>query len=250
MGRICSIPAQSAGHGLYDDPMTRAVLFDLDETLLDRTNSVTAFLVDQHARFAEQLGHATAARWCERFLVLDARGSVSKAVVYATLLEEFKGDSTVAVELLQDYRGRCPFYARAFDGMAETLSYLRSCGVRIGIVTNGETEFQSRHIEALGLFALVDTVLISEREGLRKPDRALFERAAARLGVAPADCLFVGDNPVADILGAAASGMRTAWFSPTGEWPAHLPAMPDIAIRALPEVIAVIERSRALALPG
>jgi putative hydrolase of the HAD superfamily len=224
--------------------MIHAVLFDLDETLLDRTSSVTAFVADQQRRFAARLGHATAGSWCERFLFLDARGSVSKSVVYATLLAEFEGDLTVAHELLQDYRGRCALYALPFEGMAQTLNHLRSSGVPLGIVTNGETEFQTRHIEALGLSGCLDAVLISEQEGLRKPDRALFERAAARLRVAPTDCLFIGDNPTADILGAAAAGMHTAWFSPTAAWPPHLPAMPGTAIRAVPEVIALVERSR------
>jgi putative hydrolase of the HAD superfamily len=79
--------------------------------------------------------------------------------------------------------------------MAKTLSDLRDRSLRLGIVTNGETAFQRRHIEALGLDRLVDAVLISQSEGLRKPDPVLFGRAAAKLGVTAADCVFVGDNP-------------------------------------------------------
>jgi len=219
----------------------RAILFDLDETLLDRTNSVAAFVSDQHTRFAGRLGESDAQQWCARFLVLDARGSVAKSVVYTCLLEEFGGTPGLAEDLVRDYRASRALYARSFDGMVETLESLRSSGLRLGIITNGETEFQSRTIEALGLTAWIDTVLISEQEGLRKPDRALFVRAAAKLGVAPSECIFVGDNPVADVLGAAAAGMRTAWFSPDLAWPSHLPAMPGVAIKALPEVVAIVE---------
>jgi putative hydrolase of the HAD superfamily len=227
--------------------MIRAILFDLDETLLDRTNSVAAFVSDQHTRFAEWLGEIDALQWCARFLVLDARGSVAKSVVYARLLEEFGGAPGLDEDLLQDYRAHCALHARSFSGMADTQDSLRSSGLRLGIITNGETQFQSRHIEAVGLAAWIDAVLISEQEGLRKPDRTLFERAAERLGVVPADCLFVGDNPVADVLGAAAAGMRTAWFSPHETWPLHLPAMPGVVIKTLPEMGKIVEGSKAAA---
>ena len=125
----------------------------------------------------------------------------------------------------------------AFPAWRSTLTGLRARGLRLGIVTNGETEFQRRHVEALGLDRLVDAVLISQAEGLRKPDAALFLRAANRLGAEPAGCLFVGDNPAVDILGAHAAGMRTVWFRDGALWPGCLPPMPGVAIDALPELL-------------
>ncbi len=221
-------------------PMISAVLFDLDETLLDRTTSLVSFLADQHSRFMNRLGCAPFGVWRDRFLVLDARGRTHKSVVYPALLDEFGGDPKAAGELLDDYRERCCQHARGFPGMAEVLGVLRSRGLRLGIVTNGETAFQMCHVEALGLVALVDAVLISEAEGLRKPDAALFLRAADRLGVNPAHCLFVGDNPEVDILGACAAGMWTAWFCYGANWPDHLPPMPDTRIEALSQVLNLI----------
>jgi putative hydrolase of the HAD superfamily len=117
--------------------------------------------------------------------------------------------------------------------MAVVLAELRSKGFKVGIVTNGETDFQTRHINALGLADLVDTILISESEGVRKPEREIFTHAALRLGVDPEGCIFVGDNPAADILGAHAAGMRTVWLSHGGEWPANLPSVADISIANL-----------------
>jgi putative hydrolase of the HAD superfamily len=121
--------------------------------------------------------------------------------------------------------------------MAETLGALRARGLKLGIITNGETEFQGRHIAALGLAALVDTVLVSQTEGLRKPDAAIFRLAADRLGVTPDQCLFVGDNPAADILGAHAAGMRTAWFSGDASWPEDIAPMPGAMIGTLSELL-------------
>lgn len=217
--------------------MISAVLFDLDETLLDRTTSLLAFLGDQHSRFAAGLGSGSFEAWRDRFLELDARGHVHKAVVYPSLLAEFHGDASLAETLLFDYRTRCSLFACPFDGMVSTLMLLRAKGLRLGIVTNGETEFQARHVEALGLDSLMDGVLMSQTEGFRKPDAALFRRAADRLGVELVNCLFVGDNPVADILGAAAAGMATAWFRCGQEWPPDLPPIPGFIIDRLPDVL-------------
>lgn len=219
--------------------MIDAVLFDLDETLLDRTKSLRAFLRDQFERHADYLGQVQLDEWCARFLVLDRRGHVDKSVVYPNLLAEFGGRAEHAEILLADYRARCAHFAQPFDGMGAVLEELRARGLAIGIVTNGETEFQSKHVEALELHGLVDAVLISEQEGLRKPDAALFLRAATVCGTEPSRCLFVGDNPVADVLGAHAAGMSTAWFHGTTEWPTDAPSNPGASIGHLSQVLAL-----------
>jgi putative hydrolase of the HAD superfamily len=220
--------------------MIAAVLFDLDETLLDRTNSLMAFLADQHRRCSESLGRPPFEAWRDRFLALDDRGHVHKSVVYRTILSEFGGAPDAADALLDDYYERCCRHAQAMPGMAETLDGLRARGMRLAIVTNGETAFQTRHVHALGLVERVDAVLISEAEGLRKPDAALFLRAAERLGVPAADCLFVGDNPTADILGAHEAGMQTAWLRSRSPWPADLAPPPGVVIDALPQLLELV----------
>jgi putative hydrolase of the HAD superfamily len=145
--------------------------------------------------------------------------------------------------MLIDYQENCCRYAMPFPGMTETLATLRAGGLALGLVTNGEAVFQSRYIEALGLRERVDAILISEIEGIRKPDRELFLRAAKRLDAAPANCLFVGDNPTADILGAHAAGMATAWFRSGMEWPADQEAPPGSVIDTLPEVLNLTRKA-------
>ncbi|MEJ1931626.1 HAD family hydrolase [Nostoc sp. NIES-2111] len=220
--------------------MIAAVLFDLDETLLDRTGSLRAFLADQHARFGAALGAADVATWTAQFLALDARGHRPKAEVYPEILRTFGGRPDAAGRLLADYETNCCRHARSFDGMADTLAALRARGLRLGIVTNGEGGFQRRHVAALGLEPRVDAVLVSAEEGLRKPDAALFRRAADRLGAAPGACLFVGDNPSADVLGASAAGMRPVWFRCGQAWPDDLPPNPGPTIDRLAEVLALV----------
>ena len=223
----------------YGRAMIEAVLFDLDQTLFDRKSSLDAFLRDQWEQFSSGLGDAPMDAWRSRFLVLDNQGLVPKSKVYPQILADFGGDPAISDALLTDFYARSCEFARGFPGMEMTLVALRASGLKVGIVTNGETDFQSRNIVALGLNDLVDEVLISQSEGLRKPDRLMFLRAAERLGVEVSNCLFVGDNPVADILGASAAGMRTAWFYPGLEWPGDIAPMPGAKIDALTEVLVL-----------
>ena len=82
--------------------------------------------------------------WRSRFLALDQNGHVHKSIVYPAILAEFGGDAGAAAELLEDYRLRSCEHARGFPGMARTLQALRGKGLKLGIVTNGETEFQTQ----------------------------------------------------------------------------------------------------------
>ena len=62
--------------------------------------------------------------------------------------------------------------------------------------------------------ALTHFIIVSEEQGYAKPDQRIYQDAMSALGLAsPGDVLFVGDNPVTDIDGARAFGMRTAWVS-------------------------------------
>ncbi|NYI41703.1 HAD family hydrolase [Demequina lutea] len=99
---------------------------------------------------------------------------------------------------------------RAFPDAAPVLTSLRMQGFRIGVLTNGGEEQQVAKLRTVGLYDLVDTVCTSEAIGVHKPDARAFEALASRLGVAPSQCFFVGDNPDHDVAGARAAGMPAA----------------------------------------
>ena len=79
--------------------MVGAVLFDLDETLLDRTTSLRTFLADHYDRYDARLGDGSFDVWCDRFLTLDARGQAHKSLVYPIILAEFGGDASATAAL-------------------------------------------------------------------------------------------------------------------------------------------------------
>jgi len=216
-------------------------MFDLDETLFDRSSSLRIFIQQQFLRIA--IGRfRNFNELADRFLQLDNRGRVSKRDVYRTIVDEIgSSNEHLAGDLFDDYEVNAWRYARPFEDTRDTLLWLRNAGIKTAIVSNGQTHIQLRTLLALNLDRLVDTYLISEQEGCRKPDAAIFLKAAERLSVKVEDCLFVGDSPEADILGARSVGMRTVWFPNGAEWPHAYSFEPSATISRLQELRPIIE---------
>jgi putative hydrolase of the HAD superfamily len=96
---------------------------------------------------------------------------------------------------------------------------------------------QQAKLSALALASAFDAVLISEAEGLSKPDPAIFHRALERLGVAPGHAVFVGDHPDFDVAGARAAGLRAVWRPGSLARP---PVAADAAIEHLGDLLDLL----------
>jgi len=189
----------------------KAVLFDLDGTLLDRDRSLKQFVEVQYDRLADDLGHVQKASYVARFIELDCRGQVWKDKVYQTLVEEFDLSGVTWQMLLEDYITEFQRHCIPFRGMVVMLNELKQRNYLLAVVTNGRSEFQRRSISGLGIQNDLDVVLVSEEEQIRKPQVEIFQRAVNRLAVRASESVFVGDNPEADITGAKNAGMKTIW---------------------------------------
>lgn len=219
--------------------MIDAVLFDLDGTLLDRDASVLAFARDQHRRLRHALGHIPRSAYVERFVALDARGAVWKDEVYRQLVEEFAIMHTTPEALLANYLARFRDHCVPCPNLHATLRQLRADGLALGIISNGRGELQLATIRALGIEPYLSVISISELEGLRKPDPAIFQRAVERLGTRADRAVFVGDHPLSDVAGARSAGLRAVWKRDP-LWPP--PAQADAIIDDLGDLPNLIRR--------
>ncbi|TXR95304.1 HAD family hydrolase [Bacillus sp. SH7-1] len=191
--------------------MIRAVLFDLDGTLLDRRQSLEQFIHDQYNRFTSHLMNIEKFEYCSRFLELDNNGYTWKDKVYATLLSEYNITTLTPEQLLHDYITNFQHHCIPFQNMHELLQRLTQQNIKIGIITNGFTDFQMNNLCALNIHTYTNTILVSEAEGIKKPHPEIFERALKKLDVKAAECLYVGDHPENDVLGSEQAGILGVW---------------------------------------
>lgn len=191
--------------------MIKAVLFDLDGTLLDRDESVKKFIDCQYDRLKHFVGHIPRENYSKRFIELDQRGYVWKDKVYQQLIKEFAITGISWEELLQDYMAEFKNHCVPFPNLITTLEKLISLDIRLGMITNGWGNFQLDNIKALGIEKYFDTILISEWEGLKKPDPEIFRRALKQLNVPAQQTIFIGDHPQNDIKAAQYAGLIAVW---------------------------------------
>ncbi|MEC1520718.1 HAD family hydrolase [Neobacillus niacini] len=191
--------------------MIKAVLFDLDGTLLNRDESVKKFIHNQYDRLNRIVGHIPRETYIKRFIDLDQRGYVWKDKVYQQLVEEFQLTGMTWEELLQDYLSEFKNHCVPFPNLISTLEKLKSLNLRVGMITNGRGQFQLDNIKALGIEKYFDTILISEWEGIKKPDPEIFKRSLKQLNVSAQQSMFVGDHPENDVKAAQNVGMKGVW---------------------------------------
>ncbi|CAM5214268.1 Phosphoglycolate phosphatase [Ureibacillus acetophenoni] len=218
--------------------MIKAVLFDLDGTLLNRDESVKLFIENQYNRLIEFLSHIPKEMYVSRFIELDSRGYVWKDKVYEQLVDEFKITEITWEKLLQDYLSEFKNNCVPFPNLINMLEELKSNNLVLGMITNGYGQFQMDNIKALVIDKYFETILISEWEGIKKPSPQIFIRAIEKLNVLPKESLFVGDHPVNDVKAAQNVGMKGVWKRDT-QWD---DVEADFTINDLSEIPLIINK--------
>jgi len=215
------------------------VLFDLDETLLDRAASIAIYGRQFLSDFIKSILEPPEA-FLESFLRLDGNGYTPREEFFRVLAAHIGADRLDAGRIAAHFAEHAWTKPVLMSGAVDLLSRLKAAGVPIGIVTNGGSRNQRRKISNTGLDQFVDEVFISEECGVRKPDPEIFLSALERLRVPAERGWFVGDNPLADVVGAHRVGCRTIWLRRSLPWPDEHPACFTAAIDTLNEAIAVM----------
>lgn len=242
-----------------------AVIFDLFDTLVDLTlEDLPSFEVGGRTRRGTGLrlhravaGHSDVG--LEDFLA--ALAGVDRELrepAYAAgrelrCIERFQAlvdrlgidDGELAGELTRIHMGALRAQARILPHHPGVLAGLRRY-VRLGLCSNfNHSPTARRVLDDAGLAGHLDAVVISEDVGLRKPRPEVFRAALTQLGVDASEALHVGDRLDADVDGAAAAGIRTAWIS--RRWPdpdqrlaRHEGAVPDFVVRDLAELEPIV----------
>jgi phosphoglycolate phosphatase len=188
------------------DPAPRAVLFDLDGTLVDSAPDLVAAVESLCVELGAPAPDAAAVR-----VVVSAGGR-------AMLRTGLPGADDVMIDqwlprFLDIYSAAMTVHTRLYDGMAEVLARLESHGVAWGIVTNKPGWLARPMLEQMDFHRGCAALVTGDCLAVRKPDPAPILYACELAGVAPADVVMVGDD-LRDVQAGRAAGTRTiaaAW---------------------------------------
>ncbi len=181
----------------------RAVLFDMDGTLLD---TAPDFIAICQAMRAERDLPPIADK-----LIRDEISGGARAMVAVTFSmdPESPGFEALRLEFLERYQHNCAVHTRLFDGMAELLADIEKAHLIWGVVTNKPVRFAQPIMERLGLAERSALLICPDHVTRSKPDPEPLTLACKMLDLDPASVLYVGDD-LRDIESGRDAGTKTA----------------------------------------
>jgi putative hydrolase of the HAD superfamily len=224
---------------LKNMPLLRAVLFDLDETLTDRGRSIERFAAEFCRRFGEDLEPCGVHEIGQCIHAGDGGGYATREEFANHLQSSLRWRRVPSVQqLIAFWRDRFPRCNVERSGVTPTLQTLHHRGLKLGIISNGSISSQYTKLDVMGIRSLFSVILISEEVGIKKPDGRIFQMALDKLELLPSEAIFVGDNPVLDVAGSRAVGLRGVWLNCRGDEPPTDIACPE-RITSFEQVIGI-----------
>jgi len=220
------------------------VFFDLDNTLWDfKTNTREAFneifnAFGLHERipdfncFLRIYEKNNEHMWLEYRNGNIKKDHLRKERMRLTFKEMGIDDPELSNKVGECYINTAPQKAYLFAGVLDTLQYLHQ-KYKLYILTNGFTEVQLRKIKNTGIQPYFDKIFMAEVIGYQKPDKRFFEYAIKSVHAHKIECLMIGDDLEADIIGANNAGIDQVFFNLTGQ---SYHFKPTWEIRAIPEL--------------
>ncbi len=187
-----------------DLPLPRAMLFDLDGTLVDSLPDLATST--NHLRRAFDLPpvtDSTVRGWIGDGALWLMRRALAERGDFAPLAER------ATAVFANHHAKQCTQLVRPYPGVERCLDRWRAAGCRLGCVTNKPGRFATAILDHLGLAPRLSTAVFGDTLPTKKPDAAPVRHALAELEVDAADALLVGDG-VQDLRAGRAAGVRTA----------------------------------------
>lgn len=242
--------------------MLRAVLFDMDDTLLDWSRREGTWLetVQNHLRpvhtYLENEGHAVPDLTAMSRAYGDVMRMVWEAVgppdwlcpsqidVLGGMLRGVNLDpARLDMARVERQFGWGPIPGvRLYNDSLPVLKTLRDAKIKTGLITNAVMPMWMRdgELEQLGVLDYLDVRLTAGDVGRLKPHPLPFQTALKRLKIKPEQAVFVGDRVQDDIAGAQAAGMRAIWIKrkPDSSNGAYTP---DAVIETLTDLLDTLD---------
>jgi putative hydrolase of the HAD superfamily len=235
------------------DDLPKAILLDLDDTILDFSAGAGRCWQRVCERFAPRFeGLKPAALlaaieerrlwfWADperhRRGRLDL-GRARREIVAAALSQLNVAAPTLGDEVADTYALEREESIEPMPGAIDALHRLRRQGMRLALITNGTAQAQRRKIDRFDLGGLFGCIVIEGEFGVGKPDERVYLYAMEQLGVQPEDAWMVGDHLEWDVRAPQRLGISGIWLDYAGQGlPKDNQVCPDRIIRSLSELV-------------
>jgi putative hydrolase of the HAD superfamily len=259
---VTPFPGTGTGPASGEEPQRiRAVLLDIDDTLVDTRSSFAAALRQVQVTWLPHLDDAGAgevlARWVNdpgghfrTYIRGECDFSTQRRLRADDLHAAFGGPALDDADFAAWERCYDDAFRSAWapcDDAVALLDSLAVAGLPLGAVTNAGTGYQRAKLALLGLLDRLPVVIGVDVLGRGKPAPEVFALACRRLGVAAAECAFVGDELDIDARGARDAGLLGIWLDRhgTGRTPDDVPVA-----RTLADVPSLLGLPCVPGLPG
>jgi putative hydrolase of the HAD superfamily len=238
--------------------LPKAILFDLDDTLISAYNRpdlawhtiAQEFCVELYpcppAEAATAINHAADVFWADaerhrvgRLQLIDARVTiVSDAFAALSRGGRAMPGEPVARRMAARYNAFRDEQMHLFDDAHHVVDTFRAKGVRLALITNGAAVPQRAKVVRFDLTHRFHHIQIEGEHGFGKPEERAYRHALTALGVEACDTWMVGDNLEWEVVAPQRLGIHAIWHDVVGEGlPADSPIRPDRVIRSLAELL-------------
>ncbi len=190
----------------------KAVIFDVDETLISRKESFLRFCEYLLNKYATEYPYeGTKEDLLDYMVEIDANGYGGIRNFIPKLNKFWKLPLTIE-EFIRERNQLFGKLAIPFPELYEVLKALKT-RYKLGIITNGYSSVQRDKIETVKITDYFDDIIVSGEVGVEKPDPRIFGLSCERLGVKPEEAVFVGDHYPNDIAGAIGANIKPIWIT-------------------------------------
>lgn len=184
----------------------KCLIFDLDDTLyyektyvLEAFKNVCKYLSIKYKKYYDEVY-----KRCVQILEEYGRGKI-----FNILCDEYGFEEDIK-DLVEIYRNTEP-KVELYEDSKEIFDFAKENNIKLGLITDGCSKVQWNKIKALKLETIIDKIIVTDDygTGYNKPHERAYREIIDCFNLKPEECIYIGDNPHKDFIGAKNLGMNT-----------------------------------------
>jgi HAD superfamily hydrolase (TIGR02253 family) len=220
--------------------MIRAIIFDIDNTLIDFMSMKRAASAAAANAMIEAGLHNAPEDLSEKLFTFYLEHGIESDTAFEEYLkQEYKAvNYRVLAAAVNAYLKEKYLHLKPYPGVIDTLRELKRQGFKLGVISDGVRLKAWMRLNEAGLDSYFDAVVTYDDTGKRKPAKEPFLLICDKLEVKPEECLMLGDWPERDVQGGRLAGMKTC----LAKYGQVQQAKADYEIEGFANILEIVDR--------